>query len=283
MAGAIRTNAAAAMLGVSASTLRSWERRFGFPAPQRSAGGHRQYDLAEVEALRSAFEQTGNVSSAVSIARERGAGPATDARLRAALLRFEEPAADRLLEESMAMRSLERTVGEVLLPAVAGLPEGSAELAFGWRWAARWLSAAMRLSPPATREAGVLLLEATTPLDLDALRAQALELALRRAGLRTLALGAGLDPARMTCALAALAPRAVVVCGTAFSLDALGRIVFAARRAGGEGVGVFDLGGALPASGASIVTALPADDPLAAREAVLAHVEGRPAVRAATA
>ena len=51
--GAIRTNAAAAMLGVSPSTLRSWERRFGYPEPRRTAGGHRQFDLNEIEALRS--------------------------------------------------------------------------------------------------------------------------------------------------------------------------------------------------------------------------------------
>ena len=36
--GAIRTNAAAAMLGVSPNTLRSWERRFGYPEPRRTAG-----------------------------------------------------------------------------------------------------------------------------------------------------------------------------------------------------------------------------------------------------
>jgi MerR family transcriptional regulator, light-induced transcriptional regulator len=41
--GCIRTNAAAAMLGVSPNTLRSWERRFGFPEPHRTAGGHRQF------------------------------------------------------------------------------------------------------------------------------------------------------------------------------------------------------------------------------------------------
>ena len=48
MGGSIRTNAAAAMLGVSPNTLRSWERRFGFPEPRRTAGGHRQFDLAEM-------------------------------------------------------------------------------------------------------------------------------------------------------------------------------------------------------------------------------------------
>ncbi|MCW3050584.1 MAG: MerR family transcriptional regulator, partial [Solirubrobacterales bacterium] len=34
--GVIRTNAAAAMLGVSPNTLRSWERRYGFPEPRRT-------------------------------------------------------------------------------------------------------------------------------------------------------------------------------------------------------------------------------------------------------
>ena len=43
----IRTNAAAELLGVSPNTLRSWERRFGYPTPGRSPGGHRQYDLTE--------------------------------------------------------------------------------------------------------------------------------------------------------------------------------------------------------------------------------------------
>ena len=120
MAG-IRTNAAAAMLGVSTNTLRTWERRFGFPAPRRTAGGHRLYDLEELEALRSAFAEAGNVSSAIALARERGAGPATAARLRSAFARFDADEADRVLEESLATRSVERTVDELLLPAVEAL------------------------------------------------------------------------------------------------------------------------------------------------------------------
>src|SRR3954462_10607182 len=142
--GAIRTNAAAAMLGVSPSTLRSWERRFGYPEPRRSAGGHRQFELAEVEALRAAFQETQNVSSAIALARDRGAGPATPARLRGALQRLDEGEADRVLEESLAVRSVERTVDEVLLDAVAGLDPGSAEQTFAWRWATGWLAAARR-------------------------------------------------------------------------------------------------------------------------------------------
>src|SRR3954447_24446769 len=123
--GVVRTNAAAAMIGVSPSTLRSWERRFGFPKPRRTEGGHRQFDLAEVEALRTAFEETQNVSSAISIARERGSGPASPQRLRSALGRFDADGADRVIEESLAVRSVERTVEEVLLPGIESLDDGT--------------------------------------------------------------------------------------------------------------------------------------------------------------
>src|SRR5580700_10724338 len=98
---AIRTNAAAEMLGVSPNTLRSWERRFSYPSPRRSEGGHRQFELTEIEALRSAFTQTNNISSAISIARERGTGVGSTDGLRGALMAFDHERADRLLEESL--------------------------------------------------------------------------------------------------------------------------------------------------------------------------------------
>jgi len=52
-----RTNGAEGLLtigelaertGVAAATLRSWERRHGFPVPARLAGGHRRYDAQQV-------------------------------------------------------------------------------------------------------------------------------------------------------------------------------------------------------------------------------------------
>jgi DNA-binding transcriptional MerR regulator len=274
--GAIRTNAAAAMLGVSPSTLRSWERRFGLPEPRRSAGGHRQFDLGEIEALRAAFHETQNVSSAIALARDRGAGPATPARLRGALQRFDEAEADRVLEESLAVRSVERTVEEVLLDGVAGLDPGSAEQAFAWRWATGWLAAARRVAPPATREEAVVVFDSSAPGDADGLHAQALELALRRRGLRTLTLVAALDPARLARALHAVAPRAVVLTGRHLSLDALARLVYAARREQGAQVAVYDFRGALPDSGASTVERL-AGRPLHAAERIVAALDGLPA------
>jgi DNA-binding transcriptional MerR regulator len=272
----VRTNAAAAMLGVSPNTLRSWERRFGYPMPRRTQGGHRQFELAEIEALRQAFAETQNISSAISIARERGEGPATPIRLRDAFSRFDEDKADRLLEESLATRSVERTVEEVLLPTVEELAAddpGTAELAFAWRYATGWLAAALRVAPPAHRNEGVLIFAATGPLDVDALHVQALELCLRRTGVRTLTLDAGLDPSRLSRALRAVAPAAVVLSGRRVPLDVLGRLVFAARRHA-PGVQVCDFRGALPETGASTVPRL-GKRPLAARDALLDALDPR--------
>src|SRR5260370_5764069 len=150
----IRTNAAASMLGVSTSTLRSWERRYGFPHPRRSEGGHRQYELEEIEALRHTLAETKNISSAVALAEERGAGPPSSAPLAAAYDRFDDRQPDRLPQESLSVRSLERTIDEVLLPAVGGCldPGGTtAEDEFAWRHGAWWLAAVARLAPPAAR------------------------------------------------------------------------------------------------------------------------------------
>ena len=273
--GCIRTNAAAVMLGVSPNTLRSWERRFGFPEPQRTPGGHRQFELAQIEALRSAFEETHNISSAIALARERGAGPATPSRLRSAFSRFDESQADAVLEESLAVRSVERSVEEVLLPAVAALGSGSAEEAFAWRWATGWLAAAKRVAPPATRAEAVVVFDASAAGDADALHAQALELALRRRGLRTLTLAATLDPGRLTRALHAVGPRAVVLTGRHASLDALARLVYSARRERDEPVAVFDYRGALPETGASTVERL-GGRPLRAAERIVAVLDGAP-------
>lgn len=268
---AIRTNAAAALLGVSPNTLRSWETRFGYPTPQRTEGGHRQFDLTEIEALRQALADTGDISSAISVARERGEGPSTPARLRSAFALFSEEKADRLMEESMAVRSVERTVETVLLPAVEALADddpvtqtdrdrttgngssgGSPEYCFAWRYATGWLAAAQRVAPASTRDEGVLILDTTRALDVDALYVQALELLVRRANLRVLTLPVDLDGARVGNALRALTPQTLVLAGQGSTLDAIGRVVYAARQSI-SGLEVLDYRGALPETGASTV------------------------------
>jgi DNA-binding transcriptional MerR regulator len=212
----IRTNAAAEVLGVSPNTLRSWERRYGYPTPQRTVGNHRNYELVELQTLRDALADTGNISSAIQLAQQRQAAPATDDSLLLAFESFDEAAADRAIEESLAVRPLERTVEELLLPAVDELaadPERGAELEFASRWATGWLHGARRLASAASRPAGILLLESSRGMDAEAVHAQALDLALRRAGFRVLVLSDELGEERLGRALGALDPTAIVLCG----------------------------------------------------------------------
>ena len=279
----IRTNAAAVMLGVSPNTLRSWERRYGFPRPRRSPGGHRQYALSEIESLRATLAETHNVSSAIALARQRGEGPSSGSRLASAFAAFDEDKANGLLEESLALRSVERTVEEVLLEGVAShANDGAAtpEYEFGWRYATGWMAALRRLAPPAHRPAGVLVLDASSPLELDALYAQALELMLRRAGVRTLSLSTAISPIRLARALPALDPRAVVLAGRGISLDALGRLVYSVRSVVQEAT-IYDYRGAVPDTGASTVRRL-GPTPLAARELLLGRLDDIAARRKAT-
>jgi MerR family transcriptional regulator, light-induced transcriptional regulator len=273
----IRTNAAAVMLGISPNTLRSWERRYGFPAPHRSPGGHRQYSLTEIESLRHTLAETHNVSSAISLARERGEGPSSSSRLAAAFGAFDEARVDRLLEESLTLRSVERTVQELLLASVAELAatEGAArptpEYEFAWRHATGWLSAIKRLTAPATRTDAAMIFDASAPASLDALHSQALELIVRRAGLRTLLLTPAVEPTRLGRALRALMPDAVILSGPHASLDTIGRIVYAVRSVAPQAT-VFDYRNAIPDTGASTICRL-GETPVAARELLLARLD----------
>jgi len=231
----IRTNAAAEVLGVSPNTLRSWERRYGYPVPKRTQGNHRNYELIELQTLRDALAETGNISSAIELARQRQEAPAGGGGLLAAFESFDEDAADRAIEGSLAVRPLERTVEEMLLPAIdelAAEPERRAELEFASRWASGWLHGARRLASTASRPAGILLLDSSRGSDAESVHAQALDLALRRAGFRVLMLSDELGEERMERALGALDPTAIVFCGPGADTPSAVQLVRKIREAG---------------------------------------------------
>lgn len=254
----IRTNAAAELLGVSPNTLRSWERRFGYPKPRRTQGGHRQYELIELEALRRALLETHNISSAIEVARQRGEGPSSPSRLLDAFDHFDEAGADRVMEESLAVRSVDRTVEEVLLPAIE-LAEGregrEAEWELACRWATGWLHAARRVVPSASRQQGVILFDSSERLDHESLHVQALELAIRRAGFRSLLLSFDLPPERVARAMRAVEPTAFVFCGGEATLEVLGRLVYTVRQVG-SAAPVFEYREAMPVTGDHAIPSL---------------------------
>ena len=266
----IRTHAAAVMLGVSPNTLRSWERRYDFPSPHRSPGGHRQYALTEIEALRTALAEAPNISSAIALARQRGEGPSSWRRLLDAFESFDEEQAGRLLEESLILRSIERTVQDLLLESLSVLEPKGAEYDFAWRFATGWLSALKRIAPRPHHAEGVLILDASSTLDLDALHAQAFELMLRRSGLRTLCLSPSIEAARLGRAMRALHPDAIVLTGRWVSLDVIARVIYAVRGVH-NAIPVFDFRGAVPDTGATTVLRL-GDMPMEARDRLLARL-----------
>jgi len=161
----LKTSEAAALLNVSPNTLRAWERRFGYPQPQRSPGKHRLYTHGEVAALRDALQEGLSISSAVSRARE--ALSADTNVLVGALHSFELERADGAMEAALALRSVERSVQEVLLPSLRELGQrhgyDSAPWAFAARWANDWLQRAQRLAPPPTRPASSRRLNTRKP------------------------------------------------------------------------------------------------------------------------
>ena len=227
----LKTSEAAALLNVSANTLRAWERRFGYPQPRRSAGGHRLYTYAEITALSSALQEGLSISSAVSIARE--AIGADGQSILAALLSFSAERADRAMEASLALRSLERSVEDLLLPALDEVRrrkgvEGTA-WAFAAQWASEWLRRAQRFSCPPAQRASVLIGDASDPvLDPASPHIRALELFCVRAGAYVLSL-----PVRgvhgLRDAVGAARPDGVVLAGSHVPDDEVARWAYAVR------------------------------------------------------
>ena len=227
----LKTSEAATMLNVSANTLRAWERRFGSPVPQRTAGNHRVYVHGEVAALRDGL----SISSAVSRARE---SLRSDTHiLVGALASFEIERADGAMEAALAMRSVERTVEEVLLPSIAELARrqgtDSAAWAIGCRWATEWLRRAQRMTPPPARPGALLIGDAThDDLDPDAPYVRALELAAARTGIRVVSIPVA-NRSGVAELLTAVRPGAVVIAGGHASDDEVARFAYAVRSAGG--------------------------------------------------
>jgi len=271
----LKTSEAAAMLQVSPNTLRAWERRFGYPAPRRTTGRHRLYTEGEVATLRDALQEGLSISSAISRARE---GLSSDDQfLIGALSAFELERADIAMEGAIALRSVERAVEEVLLPALDELAErngtDSAPWAFAARWADGWLRRAQRLAPPPSRPAKVLIGDATRDeLDPDGLALRALELFCLRAGARVVSL-----PVRGVSGIAdvvgAYDPDAVVIVGAHVGDDDVARWAYRVRSAAGPlPLSLFRRGSRTVGVRAAQHRTLP-DAPYAAQSALMAIIE----------
>jgi DNA-binding transcriptional MerR regulator len=281
----LKTSEAAALLNVSPNTLRAWERRFGFPKPQRSPGKHRLFTHGEVAALRDALQEGLSISSAVSRARE-GLSADTNS-LVGALISFERERADTAIEAALALRSVERSVEEVLLPTLEEIARrstvDSAAWAFAAHWGSDWLRRATRLAPPPVRPVSIIVGDASRDeLDPDTPYIRTLELFCVRAGVKVLSLSArGVNG--IGDAVAVHRPNLVVLAGGHLDDDTVARWAYSVRLAvGAMPVALYRRGGQ-PARGRTTGTNVLPSGPAAAQRRLLEMVEAAPSRTAALA
>lgn len=119
--------------GVSPELLRAWERRYGLLRPARSPGGFRLYsrdDEERIRAMRGLLDDGLAAAQAAQLAVARGGSPSSapmpaesaDAFL-AALLDFDDSAANAAFDRLLADFSLETVLRDAVLPALRELGE----------------------------------------------------------------------------------------------------------------------------------------------------------------
>jgi hypothetical protein len=154
-----------------------------------------------------------------------------------ALVSYESERADTAIEAALALRSVERSVEEVLLPTLDEIARRytteSAAWAFAAHWAADWLRRAQRLAPPPVRPVSIVVGDASRDeLDPDAPYIRTLELFCVRAGIGVLSLSAR-GAAGIGDALAVHRPNLVVLAGGHLGDDAVARWAYSVRLAAG--------------------------------------------------
>jgi MerR family transcriptional regulator, light-induced transcriptional regulator len=190
------------LLQIPVPTIRSWERRYGFPVPARTRGRHRRYSSEEVEqlrALRDAITHGYAAKEAVEIVRKARVGPTAGAPRVDALLRtamdLDPNGARAVLDEAADSLGVEAAVIDVMLPAMQEV---------GSRWKAgtcdaanehlltdavrKWLARMATLTTPDSRIGSVVL--ACGPRDLHTVGLEAFGLLLERRGRSVVMLGA---------------------------------------------------------------------------------------------
>ena len=213
---------------IAADTLRAWERRYGVPMPQRTAGGHRlysQYDIETIKWLLARQAEGLSISRAVDLWNEHNASgvdplagftssaftsvqatpaiyisPDTDLdSLRAqwveACMKFSESNSEQVLNQAFSMFPIESVCTEILQKGMVEIGslwyENGASVQqehFASGLAMRRLDTLLSSSPAPTRNQTVLV--GCPPNEWHTFTTLLLALLLRRRGLNVIYLGA---------------------------------------------------------------------------------------------
>jgi DNA-binding transcriptional MerR regulator len=137
--GSLRIGALSRRVGVSPPVLRAWESRYGLLQPDRSEGGFRLYSAADERAVRAMqrhmtrglstaqaaqaaiAERSGEAESEAedSPGADTSAGTLTDA-----LLRYDEAAAQAILDRAFALQPLESVLSGLVAETLRQIGDG---------------------------------------------------------------------------------------------------------------------------------------------------------------
>src|SRR4051794_8570002 len=281
---------ASRLTGVSETSLRAWERRYGVVVPGRTESGYRLYDeeaLAAVSAMRRLVAEGWSAAKAAEAVRSGtvpaapvlqqlgngGAEPPAVAyleRFLASAARLDTAGIEQCLDGGFALGSFEHVIDTWLFPALEALGEGWArgEIDVSGEHAAshaahRRLSAAFDAAGSRSRGPAVVVgLPSGSQHDLGAL---AFATATRRRGMDVLYLGANVPVSSWEAAVRSRDARAAVL-SVVTPEDRPAAVAVAERLLGGVPVPLVCAGGASAANLAGGVQTLPSSIGSAAQE-----------------
>jgi methanogenic corrinoid protein MtbC1 len=209
------------LLGIPVPTLRSWERRYGFPAPARTTGRHRRYTMDEVELLRALRDEiTRGHPAREAILRGRASdggcrGRDVDDVLDAAM-RMDPERLRRTLDAATEALGMEAAIRDVALPSMHELgsrwKSGTCDVAnehLATEAVRAWLARLTTLSPPPFRAGAIVL--ACGPKDLHSVGLESFGVLLARRGWPVRILGPLTPAPSLTTAIRAAQARAAVI------------------------------------------------------------------------
>jgi DNA-binding transcriptional MerR regulator len=218
-------SAVAARTGVTVTTLRMWQSRYGLGPSHRSAGGHRRYREADVDRVLAVKQLTDRGVPVAEAARSVLAAPVHGLELPAgadpvaheigvAALELDGPTVRRLLARRLAEDSVETVWERLLRPVLAAIGDG-------WPAVAHGIAVEHLLSHVAATELAAVtgrhavdapeVLLASAPEELHDLPLIALGAVLAGTGRVATVLGARTPAGSLVAATGRAAPAAMVV------------------------------------------------------------------------
>jgi hypothetical protein len=198
------------MVGLPASTLRAWHRRYELPLATPQTGSHRRYGQADVHALLR-MKQLIELGLSTETAAARAFGATDVATLLSAVRRLEIDTATALLDAHLAGHGVTGTWEHLCRPALAALAGPDADRCVDLVHGLSWAVAAALHRIPAPTGAGPPVLLACADGERHTLPLEALRAALAEHGRAALFLGASVPATALRDAVDRTRPAAVVL------------------------------------------------------------------------